>query len=112
MRKIKEGLRLKWANKLRNRQIAKCCGISRPTVTEYLLQAQAAQLTRPLPADLDDGQLEQRLFASTPKLSASERGMPDGSTVYRELKGKSVTLLLLWQEYRAQPPQGYLPAIS
>ncbi len=106
MRKIKEVLRLK-ANKISNRQIAKICSISRPTVAEYLLRAQAAQLNWPLPTDLDDGQLEQRLFPPTPKLSASERGVPDWSIVYRELKAKSVTLFLLWQEYRAQHPQGY-----
>ncbi|WP_144079850.1 helix-turn-helix domain-containing protein, partial [Haliea salexigens] len=36
MRKIKEVLRLKWAQGLSNRQIATACGIGRPTVSEYL----------------------------------------------------------------------------
>lgn len=36
MRKIKEVLRLKWDKGLSNRQIAAACGISRPTVSEYL----------------------------------------------------------------------------
>jgi predicted transcriptional regulator len=36
MRKIKEVLRLKWERGLSNRQIAAACGVSRPTVSEYL----------------------------------------------------------------------------
>ena len=36
MRKIKEVLRLKWDNGLSDRQIAKACGVSRPTVGEYV----------------------------------------------------------------------------
>jgi transposase len=107
MRKIKEVLRLKWANQCSNRQIARICSISRPTVAEYVLRAQMAQLGWPLPSDLDDEQLELRLFPATPKLVASERGIPDWSSVYQDMKRKHVTLFLLWQEYRAGHPQGY-----
>ena len=39
MRKIKEVLRLKWDKDLSNRQIAKACGIGRPTVNDYLRRA-------------------------------------------------------------------------
>ena len=107
MRKIKEVLRLKWANHCSNRQIARVCSISRPTVADYLLRAQTAQLGWPLPPELDEGQLEQRLFPATPNLPASERGVPDWPSVYQDMRGKSVTLFLLWQEYRAGYPQGY-----
>ena len=107
MRKIKEVLRLKWANQCSNRQIARLCSISRPTVADYLLRAQTAQLGWPLPPDLDDGQLEQRLFPAPPNLPASERGLPDWSSIYQDMKRKHVTLFLLWQEYRAGHPQGY-----
>ena len=51
MRKIKEVLRLKWAKDLSNRQIARICGIGRPTVAKYLRRAEAAGLTWPLPAE-------------------------------------------------------------
>ena len=54
MRKIKEVLRLKWAKELSNRQIAQICGIGRPTVSEYLRRTEAAGLTWPLPAGLDE----------------------------------------------------------
>ena len=39
MRKIKEVLRLKYARGLSNRQVARICGIARPTVSEYLRRA-------------------------------------------------------------------------
>jgi len=107
MRKIKEVLRLKWAKGLSNRQIARICGIGRPTVAEYLRRAGEAGLTWPLPAGLDEVVLERRLFPPPPALPARTRGLPDWSEVHQELKRKDVTLFLLWQEYRGSHPEGY-----
>ncbi len=107
MRKIKEVLRLCWAHGLSKRKTARSCGISRPAVDEYLRRAEAAGLSWPLPAELDDGTLERLLFPAAPTLPAPVRGLPDWSTINRELKRKGVTLFLLWQEYRAHHPQGY-----
>lgn len=107
MRKIKEVLRLKWAQGLSNRKIAAACGIGRPTVSEYLRRAEEAGLSWPLPEDLTDTQLEQRLFPPPPALPAEDRGIPDWNHIHRELKHKGVTLFLLWQEYRESRPSGY-----
>jgi len=107
MRKIKEVLRLCWGQGLSKRQVAHSCGISRPAVDEYLRRATAAGLSWPLPVALDDGSLERQLFPATPSLPAAERGVPDWPTIQRELKGKGVTLFLLWQEYRERYPAGY-----
>jgi site-specific recombinase XerD len=52
MRKIKEVLRLKWERGLSNRQIAAACGVSRPTVSEYLRRlAEVNALFTALPTD-------------------------------------------------------------
>lgn len=59
MRKIKEVLRLKWAKGLSQRRIAASCGIGRPTVGEYLRQADEAGLSWPLPDDLADAILDR-----------------------------------------------------
>ena len=107
MRKIKEVLRLKWANKLSNRQIAINCSISRPTVSEYVRRAEQAQLSWPLPDSLDEGQLERRLFPPAPLPETRDRQHPNWQTVREQLKGKNVTLFLIWQEYRALHPLGY-----
>jgi len=108
MRKIKEVLRLKWDKDLSNRQIAKACGISRPTVSDYLRRAIQASLGWPLPSGLDEMALERQLFPPPPLLPAHARGVPNWSVVHQELRSKkSVTLFLLWQEYRETHPEGY-----
>ena len=107
MRKIKEVLRLKWAQGLSNRRIAASSGIGRPTVSEYLRRAEEAGLSWPLPADLDDARLERLLFPPPPDLPAQVRGIPDWRHIHQELRHKGVTLFLLWQEYRQNHPDGY-----
>lgn len=107
MRKIQEVLRLKWSQGLSNRQIAKACGIARPTVGEYLRRAGQAGLAWPLPAGLDEAALERQLFPSPSSLPAQVRGEPDWSLLHQELRRKGVTLFLLWQEYRETHPEGY-----
>lgn len=107
MRKIKEILRLKWANGLSNRKIAHSCGIARPTVNEYLRRAEQAGLSWPLSDEWDDAKLEQILFPEPHKGSVPERVIPIWAEVHQEMKKKSVTLFLLWQEYRERHDQGY-----
>ena len=107
MRKIKDVLRLCWGQGVSKRQVARSCGISRPTVRAYLRRAEAAGLRWPLPAELDDGALERVLFPLCPPVPDTARGAPDWSDVHRELKRPGVTLLLLWEEYRRTHPHGY-----
>ncbi len=110
MRKIKEVLRRKWDKGLSNRQIAKTCGIGRPTVADYLRRAAEAGLAWPLPTGLDEAEatLEHQLFPSSPSLPMHVRGGPDWSVMHQELRSKkSVTLFLLWQEYREAHPKDY-----
>ena len=107
MRKIKDMLRLKWGCGLSNRQVAASCGVARSTVAETLYRATAAGVSWPLPEDLDDQQLETRLYPAAPSPTGPPRAMPEWATVHQELTRKGVTLALLWQEYKAQHPDGY-----
>lgn len=107
MRKIREVLRLKWEAKLSNRAISESGGIARSTVAEYLRRAEAAGLSWPLPEGLSDAQLEAKLFPPPVAIPSDQRPLPDWSWVHRELARKSVTLFLLWQEYKEQHPSGY-----
>ena len=106
MRKIREILRLKWSAQLSNRAIASSCVISRSTVADCLERASSAGLTWPLPDELDDSALEQRLFP-TVVCSETVRSSPDWSLVQKEMKRKGTTLALLWDEYKSAHPQGY-----
>jgi transposase len=106
MRKIREVLRLKWGLDLGDHDIAASCKLSPSTVWEYVRRARLAGLGWPLPEDLDDEQLETKLFPPLPA-SGVERIEPDWAYVQQERKRKGVTLLLLWEEYITQNPHGY-----
>jgi len=106
MRKIKEVLRLRWEAGRSHREIAASCRLGATTVGDYLLRAQAAGLSWPLPEGMDDEELDRRLFPPTPG-AAHERPLPDWPAIHQELRRKGVTLGLLWQEYRAVHPDGY-----
>ncbi len=107
MRQIREVLRQKWGLGLSNRQIAGGCGISRPTVAEYVKRARAAGLWWPVPADLDDVELERKLFPPMVVMPSEQRAVPDWSVVNQEFRRKGVTLALLWDEYKATNPTGF-----
>lgn len=106
MRKIKEVLRLSWACQQSQRQVARQCRLSRPTVKDYVARAELAGLSWPLPDELSDDQLERLLFPPPP-LPDNARPVPDWPTVYTELKRKNVTKFLLWEEYLGVHSNGY-----
>jgi transposase len=108
MRTIKEVLRLKWACGLSDRQVARSCSIARSTVSEYLRRAEKAGLNWPLPEGMDDSQVDALLFPVAPHVcSGVPRAVPDWTQIRKELKKKSVTLFLLWEEYKETYPDGY-----
>ncbi|HXJ78178.1 MAG TPA: IS21 family transposase [Candidatus Methylomirabilis sp.] len=105
MRQIREILRLKYERGMRNRAIARACGVGVGTVSEYLTRARQAGVSWPLPGELDDTALEARMFPRP--APGQERAAPDLVWVHQELKKTGVTLYLLWEEYRQVHPQGY-----
>jgi len=107
MRKVKEALRLKFSCGLSISGIARSLNVARSTVSEYLSRADSARISWPLPSDIDDDALERLLFPVSPSVPSSTRPLPDFSDIHEELKRKGVTLLLLWQEYKARHPDGY-----
>ncbi len=107
MRKIREVLRLKLSAGRSRRQISKNCGIARSTVADYLSRAAHAGLFWPLPEGLDDAKLELMLYPPLPTIAPEDRSISNWSEVYKELKRKSVTLMLIWQEYKEVNPDGY-----
>ena len=107
MRKIKEVLRLCWGNGLTARQAAKSLGVARSTLKDYLDRAERANLSWPIPEDLNEAALENLLFPSTVPLSIERRNMPSFDYIFKELKRKHVTMQLLWHEYREKNPDGY-----
>lgn len=107
MRKINEVLRLRFELGHSHRQIARSIGTASSTVAEYLRRFDEAGLVWPLAASLSEVELEAKLFPPAPSIPSAERAEPDWVALHREMRRPSVTLMLLWQEYRANHPQGF-----
>ena len=107
MKKIEEILRLKYELGLTHRAIAKSCGVSTSTVSEYATHAKAAGLSWPLPEGMTAEELEAQLYPNKEPYRRKKLPVPDWQFIHKELKRKGVTLSLLWMEYRQDHPQGY-----
>ena len=101
MRKIREVLRLRFAQGLSQRAIGTSLRLSTGAVNACLNRARRAELDWPLPEGLDDGQLEALLYPPPPAVATEQRPVPDWAVVHRELRRPNMTLALLWEEYRA-----------
>jgi len=111
MRKIREVLRLRFAQGLSQRAVGASVRLSTGAVNACLNRARMAGLGWPLPEGLDDAQLEALLYPPAPQVATEQRPLPDWAVVHRELRRPNVTLALLWEEYRtgagAQDGFGY-----
>jgi transposase len=105
MRRVKELLRLAHELGYSKRQIAQSIRMPKSTVGTYLARAEAAGLRYADVAELDEEAVEARLFKRD-ELPA-QRPMPDWDVVAAELGKRGVTLMLVWEEYRREHPDGY-----
>lgn len=106
MRKIREVLRLKHAQRLSQRAVASAVGIARSTVAEYLERAAQAELTWQEADKLSDAEVEERLFRHVGWNEPQARAPVNFSWVHMELRRVGVTLQLLWSEYQQAVAEG------
>jgi transposase len=107
MRQLRQLLRLHHDG-VSARKMACELGMARSTIRDNLKRAAAAGLTWPLPPELTDDVLEQRLFSCAGvRRGIRHKPEPDWSLLARELKRPGVNLLILWEEYNAVHPDGY-----
>jgi transposase len=103
MHQIKDILRLRYEARLSQREIARSLNLSVGVISKYLQLATAAGIGWPLPDDLTDSALAQKLQPpSSPTVPSTP--LPDLRQLHQELRHKGVTLQLLWEEYAAQYP--------
>jgi transposase len=107
MRKLKEVLRLTYQQGLTRRQVASSCGLGVGTINDYLKAFTAAGLSWPLPENMSDSELAERLRGGETGAGRPRREFPDMDVLHQELRRKNVTLKLLWSEYRREVPEGY-----
>jgi transposase len=107
MRQIRQMLRLA-DDGVSAREIGRVLGAARSTIQDNLNRAKAAGLSWPLPGELTDDLLEQRLFARAGvRRGFRRRAEPDWASLACELKRPGVNLTVLWEEYREVYPDGY-----
>src|SRR5437667_6032444 len=106
MRRIKEVLRLKQVLGLSDAAVSRSARIARSTVKEYLSRAAAAGLSWETAEGLSEEALDRRLFAASDTRGV-DRPLPDWEVIEKELRGRGVTLRLLWLEYLSGQPEGY-----
>lgn len=104
MRDTREILRQKWQLGRTHRAIAASVGVSAGVVGLAVKRAADATLTWAVVEQMDDEDLERRLYPSV--LAASQRPEPDCTWNHRERHRVGVTLELLHCEYIEQYPDG------
>jgi len=107
MRKIREVLRLTHELGLSVRQVSEATGVGKTAVNEYVARAKVIGITWPVPPELSDADLERRLFVPPGFHDGPTKPVPDWARVHEELKRRGVTLMLLWEEHRAECPDGH-----
>jgi transposase len=105
MRKISEVLRLHAAG-LSARQIARSVGSARSSVAQCLERAKGAGVQWPLPPEVDEAELERRLYPPV-AMAQAPRPAIDFAALQAQLRQPGVTLTLLWEEYHREQPDGY-----
>lgn len=106
--KLRETLRLTHEVGLNASEVSRATGVPRSTVRHQLERATRSGLTWPVLSEMDDRQLEERLFGrAAPAPRSSPHLIPDWEQVHRELRKRSVTLQLLWMEYKERHPDGF-----
>ena len=106
MRRIRDLLRLKFENGLSSRVIAASLGISKGAVGDYLQRVQVAGLSWPLSDDMTASPEAAVVSGPAEGVGCSARSEPNWAQVDQELRRTGVTRSLLWQEYRADHPEG------
>jgi transposase len=106
MNEIREILRLRFDAKRSHREIATSVDCGRTSVGDCLRRFAVCGLTWPLPVGTTDESLESRLYPA-PIDHGHSRHRPIWQYIHSELKKKSVTKMLLWQEYKGTHPDGY-----
>ena len=109
MTDMREILRLRHERKLPQRKVARASGCSLGIVNKVLRGAARAGLSWPLDDGMSEEELQRLVLGEVPQAKADyRRESVDFAALYTEMqKHKNLTVRLVWEEYRAENPDGY-----
>jgi transposase len=107
MRTTREVLRLGLTTSLSSRDIGRSLHLSHPTVQKYIQTAKIKGLTWEQVQRMSEDELDKAMAKPDPASRPNQRPPLDCVYIHQEMKRKSVTLALLWQEYKEAYPDGY-----
>jgi len=107
MEKVREIIRLYQCCGLKQRAIARALGVSRPVVKAYIDNIQSAGLDYAEIEKMEDDALLQLIEGAGATSERYKVLRQNFEYFAKELKRPGVTLERLWQEYRAEHPEGY-----
>jgi transposase len=107
MNKVREIIRLKQRCHLSERAISRALNLSRPVISQYLIDIANSALSYDEIQDMDDDSLTEMITGSNKKPERYLQLTKQFDYFAKELKRTGGTLQLLWQEYRAEHPDGY-----
>lgn len=106
MKRIREALRLQEYG-LSQRKIAQALSISRPVLAEYLKKCMLHSITYEIAQSMSDEQIEACFSTETAHDPRLEYLCSKFPYYAKELTRVGVTRQLLWEEYKADNPDGY-----
>ncbi len=110
MKKVREVLRLHIGMNLSSRKTHKAAGVPRTTAQEYIKRFKSSGLSIDEIDSMKDDLLQSKLFPDHKGLASTKKPLPDMLYIHNELKRRKqtkVTLMLLWEEYKAAYLDGY-----
>jgi len=108
MKKIREIIRLSEEAGLSNRKIAQALGISRPVIAQYIIDIKSANLKYADINEMPDDSLLEIISGNKKENKEKYRKLSSNFDYYtKELRRTGVTLLILWEEYKATESHGY-----
>lgn len=107
MRNLKEMLKLLSKGSYSCRKIASACGCSERTVRRVRDRAKEVGIVWPLPEDMDENALNEKMYGGNTVRKTDKNLEPDAEKLVKEMtKAKHVTMKLLHEEYKFQNPEG------
>src|SRR5260370_5804995 len=107
MRKIREVWRLTHRRGLSVRDVREATGVGKTAVCGSVNRAKVIGMTWPSPREIGDAELERLLFTPAGFPEGPTKALPDWAKVHEELKRRGVTLMILWEEHRAEHADGH-----